>query len=58
MEEGKRGRAPVCIEKGVLEGIFEHSRDESAEEGTGKFEAGVGVGLNEPYFEVLIDHIV
>jgi len=39
----------------LLKGILEHVRNDSAEQGTREFEARIGIGFNEPNFEVLID---
>lgn len=38
----------------VLEGVLEHVGNDSSEERTGQFEAGVGVGFDEPDFEVVV----
>jgi hypothetical protein len=39
----------------LLKGILKHVRNDSAEQGTREFEARIGIGFNEPNFEVLID---
>lgn len=43
---------------GQLEGIVEHPRDELPQQGTGTFDAGVFIDLNEPYFEFLVDDVI
>lgn len=42
----------------VLEGVLDHFGDDAAEEWTGQFEARIGVDLDEPDFQIGVDHEV
>jgi hypothetical protein len=52
-----KGRGEHRIETDA-ESVFNHAGNDFSEEGTGKFETGVGVALNEPYIVGFVDHEV
>lgn len=44
--------------RAVLEGVLEHGGDEAGEQGAGHLQTRVGVHLNQPHLERLVDHEV
>lgn len=51
------GRGEDRIETDA-ESVFNHAGNDFGENGTGEFETGVGVALNEPYIVGFVDHEV
>ena len=57
-EVGIQDRQPLFVTFNLLECVLKHVWNDPAKQGTGQFEARIGIGLYQPNFEILVYHVV